>query len=202
MTRHPSEPARGARFVDSVVRVAAPPPVPTPLLISFAGLPASGKSTIAKEVARSLRAAHVRVDTIEVAVGRAEGTAAATNGWASPPGYEIAYDVAADQLRLGVPVVADSVNPLRESRDAWRSVGRAAGARVLEVEVLCSDPDEHRRRAEQRAIDVVGLIRPTWDDILERRYEPWERDRTVVDTFSITPDEAAEVVLTAVRGKS
>jgi hypothetical protein len=74
----------------------------------------------------------------------------------------IGYEVAADQLRNGVDVVAESVNPLPASRDAGRDAGLDAGARVLEVEVVCSDATEHRRRAEERVLDVPGLARATW----------------------------------------
>ena len=169
------------------------------MLISFGGLPACGKSTIARQVARRCDAAYVRVDTIEMAVSRAEGGAAETNGWSSPPGYEVAYDVAADQLRIGRSVVADSVNPLKVSRDAWRAVGVDAGARVLEVEVICSDAVEHRRRAEERDIDVPGLVRPTWREILERDYERWDRDRLVIDTFVTDADDAVACVAAAAR---
>jgi predicted kinase len=37
-------------------------------LIVFGGLPGSGKTTIAREVARALSAVHVRVDSIEQAL--------------------------------------------------------------------------------------------------------------------------------------
>jgi len=33
-----------------------------------------------------------------------------TNRWQSPPGYEVGFDTATDQLRLGLDVVADCVN--------------------------------------------------------------------------------------------
>ena len=37
-------------------------------LVVFAGLPGSGKSTIARELARQLGAAWLRIDTIETAI--------------------------------------------------------------------------------------------------------------------------------------
>ena len=53
--------------------------------------------------------------------------------------------------------------------------------------MICSDADEHRRRAEVRSSDVDGLVKPTWTAILEREYEPWHRRPLIVDsatTFS------------------
>ena len=125
-----------------------------PVLIAIGGLPATGKTTVARTLAVELCAAYVRIDSIETAIGRAEGQFRQTNGWDLPPGYTVGYDVAADQLRNGLDVVAESVNPLRVSRDAWRDAGLSGGARVVEVEVVCSDVDEHRRRAAERVLDA------------------------------------------------
>ena len=168
-----------------------------PVLISIGGLPATGKTTVARTLAAELRAAYVRIDSIETAIGRAEGRFRQTNGWDLPPGYAVGYDVAADQLRNGLDVVAESVNPLRVSRDAWRDAGLAAGARVVEVEVVCSDVDEHRRRAEERVLDVAGLTKPTWEQITNREYDSWERGRLVVDTAILGIDESARLIRAA-----
>ena len=42
------------------------------MLIIFSGLPGSGKSTIARALARRLRAVYLRIDTIEQAIRAAE----------------------------------------------------------------------------------------------------------------------------------
>lgn len=165
-----------------------------PVLISIGGLPATGKTTVARAVATERRAAYLRIDSIETAIDRAEGQHQQTNGWDLPPGYTVGYDVAADQLRTGLDVVAEAVNPLRVSRDAWRDAGRRAGARVVEVEIVCSDIGEHRRRAEERVLDIAGLSKPTWDQITNRDYEPWDRDRLVVDTATCDVDESTALI--------
>lgn len=162
----------------------------TPTLVSVGGLPATGKTTVARALAAELGAAYLRIDTIESAIDRSEGDARHTNGWDCPPGYEVGYAVAADQLRVGLDVVAESVNALPETRDAWRATAARVGARLVEVEVVCSDPDEHRRRAEQRVLDIPGLIKPTWEQISNREYHPWDRDRVVVDTAGVGIDDA------------
>lgn len=168
-----------------------------PVLISVGGLPATGKTTLARLLAGMLHAAYIRIDSIETAIARAEGGFRETNGWDLPPGYVVGYDVAADQLRTGLDVVADSVNPLHASRDAWRAAGRAFGARVVEVEVVCSDADEHRRRVEGRVLDIPELTNPTWQRITGREYDPWERDRVVVDTAVLGAEECARAVRAA-----
>ena len=149
-----------------------------PVLIVFAGLPGVGKTTLARAVAERLGATYLRVDTIEQAL-RDGGT---LPGGVVAEGYVVAYRVAADNLALGRSVVADLVNPLTLTRDAWRDVAATAGARLVDVEVVCSDPLEHRRRVEQRDGDIPGLVLPTWDAVRAREYDAWDRPRVVIDT--------------------
>ena len=39
-----------------------------------------------------------------------------------------------------------------------------------------------RRRVEARTVDIAGLMLPSWDDILERAYEPWTEEHIAIDT--------------------
>ncbi|HET7304871.1 MAG TPA: AAA family ATPase [Segeticoccus sp.] len=169
-----------------------------PVLVVVGGLPATGKTTVGRAVARGLCAAYLRIDTIETAIARSEGRFRESNDWELPPGYVTGYDLATDQLRLGLDVVAESVNPLPETRDAWRDAGLRAGAHVVEVEVVCSDPAEHRRRAEERVLDIADLTKPTWDQVTQREYHPWGREHLVIDTAVLDADEGADRVRAAV----
>jgi predicted kinase len=156
------------------------------MLIIFGGLPATGKSTIARHLARRLQAVHVRIDSIEQAI-RESGVSLVS---LDDGGYRAAYAVAEDNLRLGHTVIADSVNPLRVTREAWIDVARRAHVPALEVEIICSDRDEHRRRVETRHADIAGLKLPTWADVVNREYDPWDREHLVIDT-ALTPCEHA-----------
>jgi predicted kinase len=152
------------------------------MLIVFAGLPATGKSTLARAVAEARGAVYLRIDTIEQALresGRLKDDP-------EDAGYRVAYALAEANLGPGRPVVADSVNPIRITRDAWHDVGRRAGVPVIDVELICSDAAEHRRRVEMRQVDVEGLKLPTWEEVVARDYEPWNRDRIVIDTAGRT----------------
>ncbi|WP_460439239.1 AAA family ATPase [Amycolatopsis stemonae] len=169
--------------------------MPPPLLIVVGGLPATGKTTVATDLARRTGFAFLRVDTIEQAIVRAS----ALEQPLGPVGYVVAREVAADLLRTGVSVIAECVNPLVVTRDAWRATALGAGARVLETEIVCSDPAEHRRRAESRDTGIPDLVPPTWQDIVAREYEPWTRDRLVVDTARVPAGEAAAVIEAAAR---
>ena len=122
------------------------------MLIVFAGLPGTGKSTIARALAAELDAVWVRVDSIEQAI-RASGV---VDGDLQDVGYRAAYAVAEDNLRLGRTVIGDSVNAWTLTRDAWRDVGLRTGVCVVEVETVCSDPSEHRRRIERARMRCQG----------------------------------------------
>lgn len=157
-------------------------------LVVLAGLPGVGKTSIAMELGRTIGAFCVRVDTIEIALHES-GQSAETIG---AGGYQVGYAVARDNLRLGLTVIADSVNPLPQTRDAWREVARQTGSALLEVEVVCSDRLEHRCRVERRLNGIPALSGPTWADVEARDYRPWERDRVVLDTAALTVAQAAE----------
>jgi predicted kinase len=148
------------------------------LLIVFGGLPGTGKTTLARLIAGQRRATYLRIDTIEQAI-RASGMLA---GEVGPSGYLIGYALAEANLVLGQDVVADSVNPLGVTREAWRRAAANASSPCVEIEVVCSDPAEHRRRVETRETDVAGLQLPSWEAVQRRDYEAWDRPRLVVDT--------------------
>ena len=148
------------------------------MLVIFAGLPGTGKTSLARDLARDLSGVYLRVDSIEQAI-RDSGVAP---GSLDDAGYRVAYAVAGDNLRLGRIVVCESVNPWKLTRDAWRDVGLRAGVCTVEIEIICSDADEHRRRVETRVNDVPGLAPPNWDAVIKRDYQPWDRDHVVIDT--------------------
>jgi predicted kinase len=149
-----------------------------PMLVIICGLPATGKTTLARALAQQVDGVHLRVDTIEQAIVRS-GSAAHPLG---PVGYVVAYALAEEHLSQGLTVIAESVNPLAVTREAWRDVAVRADVPVLEAEIVCSDPVEHRRRAETRVLDIPGLTPPSWDAIVNREYEPWPGEHLVIDT--------------------
>ena len=148
------------------------------MLIVIGGLPGTGKTALARGLAGALDAVHLRIDTIEQALRSATLDSDAIG----TAGYRVGYGVAADNLALGRTVIADCVNPLASTRAAWRAVGDRAAVAVVDVEVICSDVAEHRRRVASRSADIPGLKLPTWDEIQRRAYEPWTGAHLVIDT--------------------
>ena len=152
---------------------------------------------IASELARQLDAVYLRIDSIEQAIRDSGVVSQSLND----AGYRAGYAVAEDNLRSGRTVIADSVNPLKITRDAWIGVADLAQVSAVEVEVVCSDPEQHKRRVETRASDVEGLRPPTWQEVVSREYEPWERPHIVVDTASHSVAENVKRIREMLTGR-
>lgn len=160
------------------------------MLIVLGGLPGVGKTTLARELVPVLSAVHLRLDGIEDAL-RAAGSPVGSLG------YQAAYAVAEDNLALGHIVIADSVNPVAATREAWLATARRANRPAVEVEVECSDVEEHRGRVEARLRETSGRSGPTWADVTARVYEPWESEHVIIDTAGRTAAESVALILSA-----
>ena len=147
-----------------------------PTLFIFSGLPGSGKTTLSQKLAQHATAVHLRIDTIEQALRDL------CNINVEGEGYSLAYQIAADNLQLGLDVVADSCNTIELTRRKWENVATSNGADFVNIEVQCSDAEEHRHRIESRTTTIEGLKLPTWQDVTDREYHDWLSDRVIIDT--------------------
>ena len=157
------------------------------MLIILGGLPGVGKTTIAKALAKHLKAVYLRVDTVEQVLK----TEANLDG---PEGYMVCWAQALENLYLGLTVVADSVNSIKITRDAWQNVAKKASVLFIEVELICSNPEEHKKRVETRQADIAGHKLPKWNNVMERTYEPWTSKHLVFDTSKQTVDEVVQFI--------
>ncbi|WKC47265.1 AAA family ATPase [Pseudomonas veronii] len=160
------------------------------MLIVFSGLPGTGKTTIAKALVATTGALYLRIDTIEQAI-RNSGALAQDVGRS---GYMVANELALSNLRLGRMVIVDCVNPVVESRMAWNEAASKAGVRLVNIEVICSDKNEHRRRIETRLGDIPGLIPPTWQSVLDHEYEAWAEAPFCIDAALTSPEQAVSML--------
>ena len=161
-----------------------------PLLVIFSGLPGVGKSSIAQMLSARLGAVYLRADTIENAI---------VEGGITQPiegaGYVVGYRVATENLLLGNTVVADSVNPWELTRQAWRDSAIGANAPFVDIEIICSDTVEHRRRVEDRGGNV------TWDDVLRRDYHEHQSSGILrLDSAILSVEEAVNQIEQHVLG--
>lgn len=168
------------------------------MLVVLSGLPASGKSTIADELGRRLRAAVLSVDPIEAAIWRCGIAPSFETGVAA---YEVAVVLAEQQLRLGLSVIADAVNALDIAREMWRRAARLAAVPARTIEIICSDVEEHRHRLVNRHRNIDGYPEPTWDDVIARRaeWDEWQENRLVLDSIEPLNDNV-DRALAYIRG--
>lgn len=151
------------------------------MLTVFGGLPGTGKTTLARLLARRQGSSYVRVDAIESGLIEAGLTLDQTT--VGHAGYVVANRIAESCLRAGLDVVVDAVNPVEVAREGWRVLGAELDSVLLFVEVVCSDREQHRRRVEARATDLTGWALPDWQAVLDREYEPWRGERLVIDNL-------------------
>lgn len=161
------------------------------MLLIFGGLPGTGKTTLARRVAQLRPVTYVRIDAIEHTL-REAGRLPEDLG---ALGYEVGAALARSNLALGLPVLVDSVNPLPVTRQLWRSVAQSLNLPFLEVEIVCSDAQEHARRIATRSSDLPGLALPSWDEIQHRSYIPWSDAQLHIDTTHTAVDTGARVII-------
>jgi len=148
-----------------------------------------GKTTLAKALSSRLKAVYLRVDTVE------QGLIDLCNFQVEGEGYRLSYRVASDNLDLGNIVVADSCNPISLTRREWQEVASSKAIPYTDIEVVCSDIEEHRNRVERRINDIDGLNLPSWQAVVDREYEQWESERVRVDTAFRKPEESITELL-------
>ena len=164
-----------------------------PMLIVMAGLPGSGKSAVAGEVARTLACALLSVDPIEAAMWQAGVARDQPTGLAA---YVVAEELAQEQLLIGNDVIVDAVNDVEPAREQWRSLAARLDEPLAFVEVFCSDEQEHRRRLTGRRREITGFPEPTWGSVIERRkgFTDWDDDRVRVNSMRPLEEGVASVL--------
>ena len=162
-----------------------------PRLISFSGLPGVGKSTIAKALSQRMSVMYLRVDVVESALRESM----LSIDRPEDAGYRAICGIAESNLRLGHSVIADTVNPVPESRRLWSDAAHAAKADLINIEIVCSDLAEHKRRVETRLADIEGHPLPSWERVQNRVYHAWATVDIRLDSSVLRVEESVERIL-------
>lgn len=184
----------GTRLDGRVDATSIRPADGTPTLTVLAGRPGTGKTTLATALAHRLRACYLRVDAAETALRR-------TGLHVGTEGYAVIHELAVSNLLLGLDVVVDAVNPVPEARAGWRETAGRGRARLLLVETWLPDQTEHRRRVEARTGDIPDHQVPSWHEVENQVWVPWDPERDGPRTLIETSDsrEALTALLAAHR---
>lgn len=168
------------------------------MLIVMAGLPGTGKSTVAEAVGAQLALPVVSVDPIESAILSAGIDADQPTGLAA---YLVAETIADSVLAGRGGIIVDAVNAVEPARDQWIRLAARRGVPIRFVEVLCSDPEVHRARLEARGRQLAHIAEPTWHAV-EQSLDEWEAwggesgaiPRITLDTVQPVPVLVDQVV--------
>ena len=165
------------------------------ILFILSGLPGVGKSTLAQLLVKKYGASYLRIDTVE------QGLRDLCHWQVQGEGYRLSYRIASDNLRLGMSVVADSCNPILLTRKEWEEVARQSDGRFINIEIVCSDKEEHRQRVSQRPPDIERLKLPNWQEVQDREYHTWAGEVIRVDTAHRSVEESFEELIGKVDRK-
>ena len=160
------------------------------VLVVMTGLPCSGKSSVARAVARSTPAAYLSVDPVHGALD-----AFGIDEW-DPIGkapYAVVRRLAEVQLKVGVSAVVDAVNPFESIRSDYRHLAADQNADCVVVSTTCSDAVLHQRRVATRhaagnPVDWVEVERQA------RYYEAPAEVDVVVDAIEPLEANVAKVL--------
>lgn len=143
-----------------------------PLLVVMAGLPGSGKSTVAEVIGPRLGATVISVDPIESAILEAGIDSDQPTGLAA---YLVAEKLSGLVLASGGSVVVDAVNAVEPARLQWLGLAARHRAELFVLEVVCTDPELHRSRLEKRVRNLPHLVETSWHAVEEslEDYQEW-----------------------------
>ncbi len=157
-----------------------------PHLIVFAGMRGTGKTSLARAVARELRAVYLDKDTIkDCVIAETEKLQPdLASQLAAPVSYELLVDLARDNLSLGLSVVLDSPAGTQAFREKVKGLARSARAELRLIECICTDERLLRQRVEARGQDLPAYRTRDWATYQHElaQFERLTERRLVVDT--------------------
>jgi predicted kinase len=173
----------------------------------FTGPPATGKSTLADEIARDFGAPNAAWDWLVAGLTAFPQVQHAFElmdlETYRDVGYSLMTQVVEKQLRNRQSVVLDCVARER-ARARWARLAAERGAPMYVIECECSDVALHKERVEARTRAIPGWHELRWEDVEQSRaaYEPLRCEKLVVDACEPLTDNLARVRAHVLGGRT
>jgi len=160
----------------------------------MAGLPGTGKSTVAEELRERLGHPLVSVDQIESAVLSAGIDSDQPTGLAA---YLVAETLAGNVLASDRSIIVDAVNAVSPARDQWVALAARHGAALTFIEVVCSDAVVHRERLEARNRNLPHVSEPSWHAVEQSldEYDEWVGPSAAADRITLDSIEPLTTIV-------
>jgi len=159
-------------------------------LVTFSGLPGTGKSTLADKLARELRWPLLRIDDVVGEIPEHPNVAF----WDSK--VAILLGLTESQLELGLSVIVDSVF-MNTDRNHAQNIARYHSARFRPIYVFVSNDNIWKERVTSRYKASNNNDAATWEQIQYQRghFRKWEPDTALFIDSLHSFDRNYEAVL-------
>lgn len=154
-------------------------------LILFSGLPATGKSSLAQQIASEFGYPMFNKDHFESILYNNKLTEGR-----SVHGYHLLLKTAELQLSLGLSVVLDAVFPLIGFREHVQEMVKQYRAKLYIIHTYCSDEKLHQHRLTNRSSQVPWTD-VDWERVQDIRasYTKWQEDEILsIDAINSLDD--------------
>ena len=142
------------------------------MLYLICGLPGTGKTKVANELASLTGGVHLRTDEIRRQI---------FSDPAYTPGekervYEAMFRTAGSVLKTGTDVILDATFYNREKREEAKKLAKMAGTEMVVIEVVCDEKtaeDRLRKRkgdASDADFEVYRKVKSEWEPVKEKHF--------------------------------